>query len=76
MVLKLQFRTVLGKQFLAEIGELQQLFAQRAVEVERTDGGLVISFAGLTISAGQMLSMPMIALGAVLLLIAYRHTKS
>ncbi len=35
-----------------------------------------VSFAGLTISAGQMLSMPMIALGAVLLLIAYRHTKS
>src|SRR3569623_1477597 len=31
-----------------------------------------VSFAGITISAGQMLSLPMIALGIVLLLIAYR----
>jgi phosphatidylglycerol:prolipoprotein diacylglycerol transferase len=31
-----------------------------------------VSFAGVTISAGQMLSLPMIALGIALLLIAYR----
>lgn len=31
-----------------------------------------VTFAGITISAGQMLSLPMIALGIVLLLIAYR----
>jgi phosphatidylglycerol:prolipoprotein diacylglycerol transferase len=32
-----------------------------------------VSFAGWTISAGQMLSLPMIALGIVLLLIAYKR---
>ncbi len=32
-----------------------------------------VSFAGLTISAGQMLSLPMIALGLVLLALAYRQ---
>lgn len=32
----------------------------------------VVSFAGLTISAGQMLSLPMIVLGIVLLLLAYK----
>ncbi len=31
-----------------------------------------IGFAGMTISAGQMLSLPMVALGIVLLLLAYR----
>jgi phosphatidylglycerol:prolipoprotein diacylglycerol transferase len=31
-----------------------------------------VAFAGLTISAGQMLSLPMIALGIVLLMLAYR----
>jgi phosphatidylglycerol:prolipoprotein diacylglycerol transferase len=31
-----------------------------------------VTFAGITISAGQMLSVPMIVLGLVLLLIAYR----
>ncbi len=31
-----------------------------------------VHFAGLTISAGQMLSLPMIALGIVLLVLAYR----
>lgn len=31
-----------------------------------------VAFAGITISAGQMLSLPMIAAGAVLLLLAYR----
>jgi phosphatidylglycerol:prolipoprotein diacylglycerol transferase len=31
-----------------------------------------VSFAGLTISAGQMLSLPMIVLGLVLLAVAYR----
>ncbi|MEN3367672.1 MAG: phosphatidylglycerol---prolipoprotein diacylglyceryl transferase [Burkholderiales bacterium] len=31
-----------------------------------------VSFAGLTISAGQMLSLPMIVLGIVLLLLAYK----
>lgn len=35
-----------------------------------------VSFAGITISAGQMLSVPMIALGIVLLLIAYRKAPS
>ena len=32
-----------------------------------------VSFAGITISAGQMLSLPMIALGIVLLVVAYRR---
>jgi phosphatidylglycerol:prolipoprotein diacylglycerol transferase len=32
-----------------------------------------VSFAGLTISAGQMLSLPMIALGIMLLVIAYKR---
>ncbi|RZI41623.1 prolipoprotein diacylglyceryl transferase [Herbaspirillum sp. HC18] len=32
-----------------------------------------VTFAGLTISAGQMLSLPMVALGIVLLLAAYRR---
>jgi len=32
-----------------------------------------VSFAGLTISAGQMLSLPMIALGIALLFLAYRR---
>lgn len=32
-----------------------------------------VSFAGITISAGQMLSLPMIALGIVLLVLAYRN---
>lgn len=32
-----------------------------------------VSFAGITISAGQMLSIPMIILGIVLLILAYRH---
>ncbi len=32
-----------------------------------------VTFAGWTISAGQMLSLPMIALGLVLLWLAYRH---
>jgi phosphatidylglycerol---prolipoprotein diacylglyceryl transferase len=31
-----------------------------------------VTFAGVTISAGQMLSLPMIMLGLVLLVIAYR----
>jgi len=35
-----------------------------------------VSFAGITISAGQMLSVPMIVLGIVLLLIAYRTAPS
>lgn len=35
-----------------------------------------VSFAGITISAGQMLSVPMIVLGIVLLLIAYRKAPS
>ena len=34
-----------------------------------------VSFAGATISAGQMLSLPMIALGLILLFIAYRHPQ-
>lgn len=34
-----------------------------------------VSFAGMTISAGQMLSLPMIALGLILLLIAYRRPQ-
>ena len=33
-----------------------------------------VSFAGITISAGQMLSLPMIALGLVMLGLAYRKT--
>lgn len=33
-----------------------------------------VSLAGLTVSAGQMLSLPMIVGGAILLLVAYRHT--
>jgi phosphatidylglycerol:prolipoprotein diacylglycerol transferase len=32
-----------------------------------------VTFAGWTISAGQMLSLPMIALGIVLLIFAYRN---
>jgi len=35
-----------------------------------------VSFAGLTISAGQMLSLPMIAVGALLLFWSYRQKKS
>jgi phosphatidylglycerol:prolipoprotein diacylglycerol transferase len=34
-----------------------------------------VSFAGVTISAGQMLSLPMIALGIVLLLLAYKKGR-
>jgi phosphatidylglycerol:prolipoprotein diacylglycerol transferase len=34
-----------------------------------------VSFAGLTISAGQMLSVPMIVLGIVLLLLAYKKGR-
>jgi phosphatidylglycerol:prolipoprotein diacylglycerol transferase len=34
-----------------------------------------VSFAGITISAGQMLSLPMIALGIVLLLLAYKKER-
>jgi phosphatidylglycerol:prolipoprotein diacylglycerol transferase len=34
-----------------------------------------VSFAGLTISAGQMLSLPMIVLGIVLLALAYRKQR-
>lgn len=33
-----------------------------------------VSFAGITISAGQMLSLPMIGLGILLLALAYRRT--
>ena len=32
-----------------------------------------VSFAGITISAGQMLSIPMIVLGIILLVLAYRQ---
>ena len=32
-----------------------------------------VTLAGITISAGQMLSLPMIVLGLVLLWLAYRH---
>jgi phosphatidylglycerol:prolipoprotein diacylglycerol transferase len=35
-----------------------------------------VHFAGVTISAGQMLSLPMIVLGLVLLVIAYRRQGS
>ncbi len=35
-----------------------------------------VGFGGLTISAGQMLSLPMIALGVILLLIAYRNAPA
>jgi phosphatidylglycerol:prolipoprotein diacylglycerol transferase len=35
----------------------------------------VVSFAGVSISAGQMLSLPMIALGIVLLLLAYKKER-
>lgn len=35
-----------------------------------------VSFAGWTISAGQMLSLPMIALGLILLFVAYRKPAS
>jgi phosphatidylglycerol:prolipoprotein diacylglycerol transferase len=35
-----------------------------------------VHFAGLTISAGQMLSLPMIALGITLLILAYRKTET
>ena len=34
-----------------------------------------VSFAAITISAGQMLSLPMIVLGVILLLIAYRKNE-
>ncbi len=34
-----------------------------------------VTFAGFTISAGQMLSLPMIVLGIVLLVVAYRTTN-
>lgn len=34
-----------------------------------------VSFAGISISAGQMLSLPMIALGIVLLLLAYKRKR-
>ncbi|MDY7578075.1 prolipoprotein diacylglyceryl transferase [Herbaspirillum sp. RTI4] len=34
-----------------------------------------VSFGGITISAGQMLSVPMIVLGIVLLIVAYRNPK-
>jgi phosphatidylglycerol:prolipoprotein diacylglycerol transferase len=32
-----------------------------------------VSFAGITISAGQMLSLPMIVLGLILIIVAYRN---
>jgi phosphatidylglycerol:prolipoprotein diacylglycerol transferase len=35
-----------------------------------------VSFAGLTISAGQLLSLPMIALGIILLVIAYKRSPA
>lgn len=35
-----------------------------------------VSFAGMSISAGQMLSLPMIALGILLLVLAYRNPRS
>ena len=35
-----------------------------------------VHFAGVAISAGQMLSVPMIVLGAALLIIAYRRQDS
>ena len=35
-----------------------------------------VSFAGITISAGQMLSVPMIVLGIVLMVVAYRNGPS
>ena len=35
-----------------------------------------VTFAGLTISAGQMLSLPMIVLGIVLLVVAYRRAPA
>ena len=35
-----------------------------------------VHFAGVTISAGQMLSVPMIVLGLVLLIVAYRRQGS
>jgi phosphatidylglycerol:prolipoprotein diacylglycerol transferase len=35
-----------------------------------------VTWAGVTISAGQMLSLPMIVLGLVLLLVAYRRRTS
>lgn len=35
-----------------------------------------VSFAGWTISAGQMLSLPMIAVGLILLILAYRKAKT
>jgi phosphatidylglycerol:prolipoprotein diacylglycerol transferase len=34
-----------------------------------------VTFGGITISAGQMLSVPMIVLGVVLLIIAYRNPR-
>jgi phosphatidylglycerol:prolipoprotein diacylglycerol transferase len=34
-----------------------------------------VSFAGLTISAGQMLSLPMIALGIILLVVGYKKER-
>lgn len=35
-----------------------------------------VTFGGITISAGQMLSVPMIVLGIILLVIAYRGGSS
>lgn len=35
-----------------------------------------VSFAGLTISAGQMLSLPMIVLGIILIAVAYKNNPS
>ena len=35
-----------------------------------------VSIAGWTISAGQMLSLPMIAVGLILLILAYRNPKT
>jgi phosphatidylglycerol:prolipoprotein diacylglycerol transferase len=35
-----------------------------------------VTFAGITISAGQMLSVPMIVLGIILLLLAYRKPRT
>jgi len=34
-----------------------------------------VHFAGITISAGQMLSLPMVALGILLLVVAYRRNE-
>jgi phosphatidylglycerol:prolipoprotein diacylglycerol transferase len=35
-----------------------------------------VHFAGVTISAGQMLSVPLIVLGIVMLLLAYRKERT